>query len=171
MSKYGLGQQQPSHAQRYRFKTCDGQQPHEWRVTQARLIFIHSDPFPRNLIMGSWTGLYVFDQTDSDMALKLKELLLALEGPDPIHDEIFAGLGQVIRDVIYLIASNWLEFFNEADAHLEVMVGSSQTYRNARPNTGRANNASPTISPLTNSSGTCATYTNSYPSGPTYGAT
>lgn len=70
----------------------------------------------------SWRGLYVFDQADSDMAFKLKNLLLAFERPDPDGRELHLGLGQVVQDVIYLISCNWLEFLNEADAHLQFMV-------------------------------------------------
>lgn len=67
-------------------------------------------------------GLYIFEQEDSEMALKLKDLLLAFDRPSPIEEEIYQGVGQILQDVIYLVACNWLEFLNEADVHLNVMV-------------------------------------------------
>ena len=64
----------------------------------------------------------MFKQDDAAMALKLKDLIVAFDRPDPVREELYEGAGQIIRDLIYLIASNWLEFFNEADLHLKVMV-------------------------------------------------
>lgn len=113
-------------AQRCRFKAGDGQRPHEWRVTQVRIVFLTEPLKPRE--PGSlpskrlWRGLYMFNPDDAAMALKLKDLIVAFDRPDPVREELYEGAGQIIRDLIYLIASNWLEFFNEADLHLKVMV-------------------------------------------------
>ena len=64
----------------------------------------------------------MFNQDDATMAFKLKDLIVAFDRLYPVREEVYEGAGQIIRDLIYLITCNWLEFFNEADLHLEVMV-------------------------------------------------
>ncbi|KAF1355615.1 hypothetical protein EJ07DRAFT_181948 [Lizonia empirigonia] len=122
--------QEPTSLQLYRFRSMHGQQSHEWRFTQARLIFLtngasnhkstNKSDVPENQY-ACWRGLYIFDSPDDSMALQLKELMTANDRPDPDQIELYQGVGQIIENVIYLINSRWSEFFDDADVHLRVL--------------------------------------------------
>ncbi|KAF9697138.1 hypothetical protein EKO04_004929 [Ascochyta lentis] len=141
MNKYAVGHRSPqarpssSSQQYHRFRSKNGQQPHEWHITQARLIFFtgwnwvdctpsqHSASDSGSLETRSarWRGLYMFDEADDAMALQLRDLMVANDRPDPGQAEVYQGLGQIIENIILLISSKWTEFLDEADLHLQVL--------------------------------------------------
>lgn len=167
--------QEQTSLQLYRFRSMHGQQPHEWRFTQARLIFltngvsnfrstIKSDA-PENQYP-CWRGLYIFDSSDDSMALQLKELMTASDRPDPDQIELYTGVGQIIENVIYLINSRWSEFFDDADVHLRVLVSQiTLSYWSCWAESGRAKSVSAESSPPRSSSNICKNSTGCLRSG------
>lgn len=152
MNKYAFGHensraQRPAYVQHYRFRTRDGHCPYEWRTSQARLIMFTdraminitssqhgesgSSRVTRQWTEPHWRGLYMFDEADGSMALQLKDLMTANDRPDPDHCESFKGAGQIVDNIIYLINSGWSKFFDDAELHLQVLVGQSTSNRQA----------------------------------------
>lgn len=145
MNKYPLGHrsqeaQQWNSSTRYRFHSTNGLQRHEWCTTQARLIFF-AGPLEGWEIDKKWTGLYLFDEGDEDMAIQLRDLMTANDRPTPDQAEVHKGLGQIIQDVIFLINSVWTDFFVEAELHLQVLVSSLQRPTEIIADSSRASSA------------------------------
>ncbi|KAI8937143.1 hypothetical protein NX059_006357 [Plenodomus lindquistii] len=121
MDRYQIGCK-PSEAGRlatsptYRFRNANGDyHPHEWHITCVRLIFLKDE---NNY---NFQGLIQIDPLDDAIADGLKTLMTRYEEQPPGEAESHAGLGQILSEVIYIVAYNWTAFFMEAEEHLQVL--------------------------------------------------
>lgn len=109
-----------------------GRQNHEWHVNHARFIFFSGsggDESPTSTCQNAsdgvhmdWRGLYMFDQPDNSVAIRLRSQMLASDREYPKPTEVHQGLGQIIQDVILIISIFRTEFFDEAMVHLQALV-------------------------------------------------
>lgn len=105
----------PSHCFR---SAAGGNQPHTWHVTCIRLIFIKSDDGNR------FKGLFQVDSLDNAISDGLKTLITRQEEIPTGDAEKYAGLGQILSCSIYIVTFTWTAFLEEAEAHLQILVGS-----------------------------------------------
>lgn len=197
MDKYPVGHKlsqagKPKSLESYRFQSMDGQQTHEWHITQVRLVFFtdwhwddetpsqrsesesessvipsESETDASEYLYKYWRGLYMFDQDDAEMAVHLKELMVENDRPNTQQAEVYQGLGQIIQDVLYLISSKWTQFFDEADDHLRFLVSLTILFSwLTTTDPRRANSASPKSFLQQGNYSICGSCTNYHHSGP-----
>lgn len=99
-----------------RFRTATGLRGHTWHVTRIALIFAKS------LDLKSLRGLVHLDPLDTAIAEGLRKLMTRDEEIPPGEAEEYAGLGQIVSEVIYIATFNWGVFLSEAEHHLQVLV-------------------------------------------------
>ena len=134
-------------------------QNHTWRVTRIALIFTKSADSKE------YRGLVHLDATDGVIWEGLKRLMAKDEEPLPGDAEQYAGLGQVLTAVIYIVTFNWDHLLTEAETHLQALV----SYPIMKPLLSliyyRAKSVLPRVLLQTNSYNTCAIFISSLRSG------
>jgi hypothetical protein len=106
-------------------------------------------------------GLVQIDPLDDAIADGLKTLMTRDEEIPPGYAEEYAGLGQILSKTIYIVTYTWIVFLVEAEAHLQILVGSPvlRCYLRAVTYHYRARNASTRASPPPSSFNIHASYT------------
>jgi hypothetical protein len=89
---------------------------HTWHVTRIALIFLKSPDGKK------YRGLVHLDSLDVSIWDGLRTLMTRDEEIPPGDAEEYAGLGQILSEVIYIVTFNWSALLTEADTHLQVLV-------------------------------------------------
>lgn len=98
------------------FRTVTGMSKHTWHVTRLALIFAGSSD------RRDFRGMVHIDPLDTTTAEGLRKLMTRDEEIPPGDAEEYAGLGQIISEVVYITTFNWGVFLGEAEIHLQVLV-------------------------------------------------
>ncbi|OAG01310.1 uncharacterized protein CC84DRAFT_1228289 [Paraphaeosphaeria sporulosa] len=98
-----------------RFRAATGMHGHTWHVTRIALLFA------RSLDRKKFRGLVHLDPLDTTIAEGLQKLMTRDEQIPPGEAEAYAGLGQILSEVMYITTFNWGVFLAEAELHLQIL--------------------------------------------------
>lgn len=107
----------------FRFRTGFSFSPHEWHITRVALILM------RDVNGGTerFNGVIQLDPQDRAIVDGLKILMTRDEEIAPGHEEETLGLGQILSEVMYILAYNWGIFVKEAESHIQILVSEHQS--------------------------------------------